>query len=107
MRVIARSTMREFVETLRGTKNHAPVKSALDAWFHEVEAAHWKNPAEVKAAYANASIVGDDRVVFNITGNSFRLVVAVDYTRQVVFIKWIGSHADYDRIDAAKVNYAG
>ena len=50
---------------------------------------------------------GDDRVVFNIKGNSFRLVVAVDYSRQVVFIKWIGSHADYDRIDATKVNYAG
>lgn len=107
MRVIARSTLREFVETLKGTKNYAPVKSALDAWFHELEAAKWKNPAEVKAAYANASIVGDDRVVFNIKGNSFRLVVAVDYLRQVVFIKWVGSHADYDRIDAAKVKYAG
>ena len=59
------------------------------------------------AAYANASIVGDDRIVFNIKGNSFRLVVAVHYARQIVFIKWIGSHVDYDRIDAAKVNYAG
>ena len=106
VRVIARGTLREFVETLKGTKNHAAVKSALDAWFHEVEAASWKHPAEVKAAYANASIVGDDRVVFNIKGNSFRLVVAVDYVRQVVFIKWVGSHADYDRIDAAKVSYA-
>ncbi len=107
VRVIARSTLREFVETLKGTKNYAPVKSSLDAWFHEVEAASWKNPAEVKAAYANASIIGNDRVVFNIKGNSFRLVVAVDYLRQVVFIKWAGTHADYDRIDAAKVNYAG
>jgi len=107
VRVIARGTLREFVETLKGTKNFTSVKSALDAWFHEVEAAAWKSPAEVKAAYANASIVGNDRVVFNIKGNSFRLVVAVDYLRQVVFIKWLGSHADYDRIDAAKVNYAG
>jgi mRNA interferase HigB len=107
VRVIARSTLREFVETLKGTKNHAPVKSALDAWFHEVETAQWKNPAQVKTAYANASIVGGDRVVFNIKGNSFRLVVAVDYLRQLIFIKWVGSHADYDRIDAAKVNYAG
>jgi len=105
--VIARSTLREFVEALKGTKNYTPVKTALDAWFHEAEAANWKNPAEVKAAYANASIVGNDRVVFNIKGNSFRLVVAVDYLRQVVFIKWVGSHADYDRIDAAKVSYAG
>lgn len=95
------------METLRGTKNYGAVKSALDAWFHEADAASWKHPAEVKAAYANASIVGDDRVVFNIKGNSFRLVVAVDYARQAVFIKWIGSHADFDHIDAAKVSYAG
>jgi mRNA-degrading endonuclease HigB of HigAB toxin-antitoxin module len=61
----------------------------------------------VHREYANASIVGNDRVVFNIKGNSFRLVVAVDYPRQVVFIKWVGSHLEYDRIDAAKVNYAG
>lgn len=107
MRVIARSTVREFVESLRGTKNYAPVKSALNAWFHEVQAANWKTPAEVKAAYANASIVGNDRVVFNIKGNAFRLVVAVDYLRQVVFIKWLGSHADYDLIDMATVKYAG
>ncbi len=107
VRVIARSTLREFVVTLKGTKNYAPVRSALDAWFHEAETATWKNPAEVKAAYANASIVGNDRVVFNIKGNSFRLVVAIDYLRQVVFIKWVGSHAEYDRIDAAKVKYEG
>lgn len=107
VRVIARSTLREFVETLKGTRNYAPVKAALDAWFHEAEAAKWQTPADVKAAYANASIVGDDRVVFNIKGNAFRLVVAVDYLRQVVFIKWVGSHADYDHIDVAKVKYAG
>jgi mRNA interferase HigB len=105
VRIIARSTLREFVETLKGTKNYAPVKSALDSWFHEVKGASWKSPAEIKAAYGNASIVGNDRVVFNIKGNSFRLVVAVDYIRQVIFIKWIGSHADYDHTDAAKVNY--
>ena len=107
VRVIARRTLREFVETLRGTKDYAPVRSALDAWFHEAEEANWKNPAEVKAAYASASIVGDDRVVFNIKGNAYRLVVAIDYSRQVVFIKWVGSHVDYDRIDVATVKYAG
>ena len=107
MRVIARRTLVEFTDTLKGRKDYAPVKSALDAWFHEVQRAAWKNPAEVKRAYRNASIVGDDRVVFNIKGNSYRLIVSVDYRRQVVFIKWIGSHADYDKIDAAKVKYAG
>ena len=107
MRVIARSTLREFVENLKGTRSYASVKSALDAWFHEVEAAKWKNPAEVKAAYANASIMGTDRVVFNIKGNDYRLVVAIDYERQVVFVKWIGTHAEYDKIDVATVKYAG
>jgi mRNA interferase HigB len=55
--------------------------------------------------YANASIVGSDRVVFNIKGNAYRLVVAVDYQRQVVFIKWLGTHAEYDKIDVKKVKY--
>lgn len=86
MRVIARSTLHDFAETLRGTRAYAPVKSALDAWYHEAAKAKWSRPADVKAAYANASIVGNDRVVFNIKGNDFRLVVAIDYVRQVVFI---------------------
>ncbi len=107
VRVIARSTLREFAESLKGTKAYAAVKSALDAWFHEAWNAAWKNPADVKAAYANASIVGADRVVFNIKGNDYRLVVAIDYERQVVFIKWVGTHADYDKIDVATVKYAG
>jgi hypothetical protein len=64
-------------------------------------------PVVIGCSHANASIVGNDRVVFNIKGNAFRLVVAIDYARQVVFIKWVGSHADYDRIDAATVKYAG
>ena len=59
----------------------------------------------MKRAYANASIIGSERVVFNIKGNSYRLVAAVDYQRQVVFIKWLGSHADYDRIDVRTVQY--
>lgn len=106
VRVIARSTLHQFVETLRGTKAYAPVKSALDSWYHEVAHAKWSSPANVKATYASASIVGNDRVVFNIKGNDFRLVVAVDYVRQVVFIKWLGSHADYDKIDVTRVKYA-
>jgi mRNA interferase HigB len=105
VRVIARTTLREFVESLQGTKACAPVKSALDAWFHEAQCAVWKNSAEVKAAYANASIVGGERVVFNIKGNDYRLVVAIDYTRQVIFIKWIGTHAEYDKINVATVKY--
>lgn len=104
MRIIARRTLREFVESLRGSKDQKAVKSALDAWFHEVHVGDWRGPADLIGSYANASIVGD-RVVFNIKGNSYRLVVAVDYRRQIVFIKWIGSHRAYDKIDVKKVKY--
>jgi len=104
VRIIARKTLEEFVESLRGSKDQKAVKSALDSWFHEVQAANWKTPAEVVTNYANASIVGD-RVVFNIKGNAYRLVVAVDYRREIVFIKWLGSHAAYDKIDVRTVKY--
>jgi mRNA interferase HigB len=105
VRIIARKTLRDFVESLRGSKDHKAVKSALDAWFHEAQSSDWNTPADVTRAYANASIVGSDRVVFNIKGNAYRLVVAVDYRRQIVFIKWLGTHAQYDKIDVRKVKY--
>jgi mRNA interferase HigB len=105
MRVIARSTLSRFVEALAGRKDQAAVKSALHAWYSEIQSALWSSPGEVKRAYANASIVGSDRVVFNIKGNSYRLVAAIDYRRQVVFIKWLGPHADYDHIDVRTVEY--
>ena len=105
MRVIARRTLRRFVESLKGSKDQKAVKAALDAWFHEARQAEWKNPAEVVKAYANASIVGSDRVVFNIKGNDYRLGVAIHYRLQIVFIKWLGSHAEYDKIDVKTVSY--
>ena len=105
MRVIARKTLRRFIDTLTGSKDQRAVKSALDSWFHEAFRAEWRTPADILKAYANASIVGSDRVVFNIKGNSYRLVVAINYAHQIVFIKWIGSHADYDKIDVKTVNY--
>ncbi len=82
------------------------MKTALDAWFHEAKQAEWKEPAEVKQHYGNASIVGGDRVVFNIKGNDYRLVTAIDYRRGIVFIKWLGSHKEYEKIDARMVQYA-
>jgi len=82
------------------------VKTALDAWFHEAKQAEWKEPAEVKQHYGNASIVGGDRVVFNIKGNDYRLVTAIDYRRGIVFIKWLGSHKEYEKIDVRMVQYA-
>src|SRR5712692_4529857 len=84
MRVIARKTLRQFVEKLRGHRDQKAVKSALDAWFYEAVQADWKNPADVRKAYSSASIIGSDRVVFNIKGNDYRLVVAINYRLQIV-----------------------
>src|SRR6202171_2689265 len=103
MRVIARKTLKRFIDSLKGSKDQKAVKSALDSWFHEARQANWKNPADVVKAYANASIVGSDRVGFNIKGNDYRLVVAIHYRLQIVFIKWLGWHAEYDKIDVKKV----
>lgn len=82
------------------------MKSALDSWFQEVRKATWRNSSEVKASYAHSSIVGADRVVFNLKGNAYRLVVAIDYQRGIVFIKWVGTHKEYDAIDVRTVQYA-
>lgn len=106
MRVIARRTLREFVDRLAGSREQSAVKAALDAWFAEVSRAKWRNSAEVRRRYATASIVAGDRIVFNIKGNSYRLVAAVDFEKGIVWIKWLGSHRDYDRIDVRKVTYA-
>ena len=81
------------------------LKASLDAWYAEVNAASLSNMADVKRLYRSASIVGADRVVFNVKGNSYRLVVSVDFERQIVFIKWLGTHVDYDKIDVTKVQY--
>lgn len=83
------------------------MKAALDAWFDEVKRARWQNTAEVKRAYATASIVTAERIVFNVKGNAYRLVVAVDFDKYIVWIKWIGTHKDYDRIDVSEVEYDG
>jgi mRNA interferase HigB len=105
MRIIARRTLREFVESRAGHKDQPAVKAALDAWFDEVKKAHWKTTAEVKRSYAAASIVTAERIVFNVKGNAYRLVVAVDFEKAIVWIKWIGTHKEYDRIDVTEVEH--
>lgn len=105
MRIIARRALREFVEGRRGYKDHAALKGALDAWFDEVRKARWSGAADVKRRYATASIVSADRIVFNIKGNDYRLVVAADFEKAIVWIKWIGTHRDYDRIDVKEVRH--
>jgi mRNA interferase HigB len=105
MRIIARRTLREFVLSLAGHRDQPAVKAALDAWFSEVKQAHWSSTADVKRAYATASVITAERIVFNIKGNSYRLVIAVDFEKEIVWIKWIGSHRDYDRIDVREVEH--
>jgi len=105
MRIIARRTLREFVEGRRGHKEHPALKGALDAWFDEVKKTRWTGTADIKRRYATASIVSAERIVFNIKGNAYRLVVAVDFEKGIVWIKWIGTHKDYDKIDVIEVKH--
>ncbi len=105
VRIIARSKLTRFVIDMAGRREQRAVKAALDAWFHEVDKADWTSSAQVKKSYANASIVSSDRAVFNIKGNDYRLITAIDYKRKIVFIKWLGTHAAYDKIDARTVRY--
>jgi mRNA interferase HigB len=107
VRIIARRTLREFVDSLKGHKDQHAVKAATDAWFDEVRRVDWKTAADVKRRYATASIVTADRIVFNIKGNAYRLVASVDFGRSIVWIKWIGTHRDYDRIDVKEVRHGG
>jgi mRNA interferase HigB len=98
--LIARGTSRNLDSRLRtGVKKH------LDAWYAEFEKASWKDPAELKAQFRSASIVSGERVVFNIKGNHYPLVVAINYHYQILLILWLGTHKEYDRIDVTKVAY--
>jgi len=99
MRVIAFRTLREFFER----PEYSDSETALRSWYHDAKIAEWKNSNELKEQYKNASIVGDGRVVFNIKGNDYRLVVAIDYDFQAIFIRFIGTHKQYDRIDAKTI----
>jgi mRNA interferase HigB len=105
MRIIARRTLKAFVASLQGHKDQSPVKAALDNWYRQVNRAVWVSSANVKTTFATASIVSADRLVFNIKGNSCRLIAAVDYEKALVWIIWIGTHRDYDAIDARTVRH--
>jgi mRNA interferase HigB len=105
MRVIARRTVQEFVAARAGRKNQPALKAALDAWFAEVSKAGWTSTADGQRPYAIASIVNADWIVFNIKGNDYRPIVAVDFEKAIVWIKWLGTHADSDRIDVKEVEH--
>ena len=97
MRIIALGTLRSF------WRRHPDAEVPLRAWYALASRADWKRPADIKDAYRNASFVANNRAVFNIKGNDYRLVVAVHYNRGLVFIRFIGTHRDYDAIDAATI----
>jgi mRNA interferase HigB len=105
VRVIARGTLNQFVQNRVQGKLQMVVKAHLDAWYAEAARATWKNSAELKQQYRSASIVSAERVVFNIKGNEYRLVVAINYPHQVLLILWLGTHREYDKIDVKKVRY--
>ena len=97
MRIIARGTLRKF--WLKNSDSEQPLK----AWFQEAKRAEWSNPAEIKANYATASILKQGRVVFNIRDNKYRLVVKINYKCGWVFIRFIGTHKEYDKINAEEI----
>ena len=100
MRVIAKSTLVKFWN--KHECNDA--KGALQSWYDEAAKADWKTPQEIKAHYRSASICGNNRVVFNIVGNKYRLVVEMQYQAGIAWVKFIGTHAQYDKINVENVN---
>lgn len=99
MRIIAFRTLREFWEQ----PQYADAENSLRAWYHDVKNSEWKTANELKQQYANASIVGDGRAVFNIKGNVYRLVVAIDYEHQIIFVQFVGTHKQYDAINVKTI----
>lgn len=99
MRVIALSTLKRFAQA----KAHADARTALLAWYRHALKADWRTPADVKRDFGTASILRDGRAVFNVAGNKYRLVVWINYPYRVVYVRFVGTHAQYDRIDAQTV----
>lgn len=97
MRIIAKRTLRTF------WKRHSKAKGPLEAWHQEVARADWATPSAVKAQCRSASVLQDNRVVFNMAGNQYRLIVKINYPYRIVYIRFIGTHADYDAIDATTI----
>ncbi|HRK70787.1 MAG TPA: type II toxin-antitoxin system HigB family toxin [Micropepsaceae bacterium] len=105
MRVISLGTLKRFLDGQKGRRDYVALKASVESWYAETKRARWQTSHDVKARYATASIVSAERVVFNIKGNDFRLVVSISYLHGIVWIKWIGTHKAYDRIDARSVEH--
>jgi mRNA interferase HigB len=101
MRIIKEKTLTDYCKLSKCKQAEEPLK----AWIYEVKYSTWENANELKAKYRNASIISSKRVVFNIKGNDFRLIVDIEYKLKIVFIVWFGTHKEYDIIDAKTVSY--
>lgn len=97
MRVIAKRTLKEFWE------KHADFKEQLTSWYRETEKSEWKNINELKLEYPSASILKENRIIYNIKGNKYRLIVKINFEYQICWIRFIGTHAEYDKIDANNI----
>ncbi|HEY3283525.1 MAG TPA: type II toxin-antitoxin system HigB family toxin [Armatimonadota bacterium] len=97
MRVISQAALREF------WRLHPDAERPLRAWYQDTSRAVWRSPADIKQSYRNASILGANRVVFNIRGNTYRLVVYIHYETGYVYVRFLGTHAQYNRIDARTI----
>lgn len=97
MRIIAKKALRNFWQ------KHPDCEQQLKAWFHETHKSEWKNTTDIKREYPAASFLSDNRVVFNIKGNHYRLIVKINYDYKIVWVRFIGTHAEYDKVDALKI----
>lgn len=97
MRIISRKALREFWE------KHPDTRQVLQAWYADVKRADWRSPSDVKNIYRNVSFVANNRAVFNIKGNRYRLVVAIQYEFIAVYIRFVGTHQEYDKIDVTSI----
>ena len=100
MRVISKQTLRRFCESAPGRQD---ARRALEAWHREARRAAWASPQDIKRLYASASVLKGGRIVFNICGNRYRLVVRINFSQGIVFVRFVGTHAEYDAIDAETV----
>jgi len=97
MRIISRKTLKEFWD------QHPDARQPLQAWYDDAKHAEWRSSADIKNIYRNASFLANNRVIFNIKGNDYRLIVSVQYAHSILYIRFVGTHREYDRIDAATI----
>jgi mRNA interferase HigB len=97
MRIISRKILREFCD------QHPQARQSLQAWYDDAKHAEWHSPTDIKNFYRNASFLANNRVIFNIKGNDYRLIVVVQFVHGILYIRFVGTHREYDRIDAATI----